>query len=223
MIRYWLKKLMNIVRLMVFDVMKWFSVLNAVCLLSAGLLLSSGVSASGAHYYRYLNENGVKVISSRIPNRFVKNGYDIITIDGTLIERVAPEPSEEEKEKLRQEQAEQKRLELWDKELLRQYSRSADIEAAKQRKLAQNETSTSIIQRRIEKIDQDIIRYQGLAAADERAGKEVAIDTLHAIERLKKERAAAEQEVEEKQKERMSIKESHDKDLARFKVIRPDT
>ncbi len=187
-----------------------------------GLLIHTGAytSANNAPYYRYINENGVKVISSQIPPRYVKRGYDIITIDGRLIERVAPEPSDEEKAKMLKQQEEQERLNRWDKELLGKYSEVADIEAAKQRKLEQNATTTAIIRRRIEKIDQEINRYQSIAAADERKGKEVSPDTLESIARLKHDRTLEYREIEQNEKERKMIEESYDKDIARFKIIR---
>lgn len=172
-------------------------------------------------YYRYINENGVKVISTQIPSRYVKRGYDIITVNGRLIERVAPEPTGAEKEKLRKQQKEQQRLKEWDAELLKRYSHPADIESAKQRKLAQNMNSIGILKRNVEKIDQEINRYQSLAASDEREGRDVSADTLESIERLKRERSVELNEVSEREQERKQIVESYDKDIERFKVIRP--
>jgi len=173
-------------------------------------------------YYRYINEKGVKVISTQIPSRYVKRGYDIITVDGRLIERVAPEPTGAEKEKLLKQQKEQKRLKEWDAELLKRYSHPADIESAKQRKLAQNMNSIGILKRNVEKIDQEINRYQSIAASDEREGRDVSADTLESIERLKRERSVELNEVAEREKERTQIVESYDKDIERFKVIRPN-
>lgn len=192
------------------------------CLVGILVLFASlSAVAQEVPYYRYINEKGVKVISTQIPSRYVKRGYDIISVDGRLIERVAPEPSGVEKAKILKQQQEQQRLKAWDKELLKRYSRPADIEAAKQRKLAQNANFIGILQRNVEKIDQEIDRYQGLAAADEREGREVSIDTLESIERLKRERATELKEIEDRETQRKQIIESYDKDIERFKVIRP--
>jgi len=181
-----------------------------------------GSFAQDKAYYRYINEKGVKVISTQIPSRYVKRGYDIITVSGRLIERVAPEPTGAEKEKLRQKKIEQQRLKEWDAELLKRYSHPDDIEAAKQRKLAQNKNSIGILKRNIEKIDQEINRYQSLAAGDEREGRDVSADTLEVIESLKRERAVEISETSEREKEGVQIIEDYDKDIARFKVIRPN-
>lgn len=181
----------------------------------------SAVFAQDVPYYRYINEKGVKVISTQIPSRYVKRGYDIITVDGRLIERVAPELTGAEKAKLLQEQKEQKRLKEWDTELLKRYSHPDDIEAAKQRKLAQNMNAIGILRRNVEKIDQEINRYQGLAAADEREGRDVSEDTLESIRRLKRERVVELKDIEDREEEGRQIIESHDRDIDRFKIIRP--
>lgn len=191
-----------------------------VVMLGLFLVVSASV-AQGVPYYRYINEKGVKVISTQIPSRYVKRGYDIIAVDGRLIERVAPEPTGAEKERLIKQQREQKRLKEWDAELLKRYSHPKDIEAAKQRKLAQNMNSIGILKRNVEKIDQEINRFQGLAAADEREGREVSLDTLESIERLKREKVVELKEVAEREKERQQITESYDRDIERFEVIRP--
>jgi len=187
-------------------------------------LFFGGVLAAVAQdiiYYRYINDKGYKVISTQIPSRYVKRGYDITTVDGRLIERVAPEPSAKEKAKFLQKIEEQKRLQEWDTELLKRYSHPVDIESAKQRKLVQNTNSIGIIRRNIEKIDQEINRYQSLAAADEREGRDVSGDTLASIARLQRERVVEKKEEGEREKERQQIIESYDEDIARFKVIRP--
>lgn len=184
-------------------------------------LLFVSAQASGL-YYRYTDNNGVRVISSKIPAQYVPNGYEIITKEGKLVERILPEPSEEEKERIIKEKREQARLEAWDKELLRRYSHPDDIEDAKERKLAQNRNDLGIIIRSIEKINDEIQRYQSLAAADERVGRDVNVDTLAKIESLKIERDKELYKRREKELERQSIMEKYDQDIERFKIIRPD-
>lgn len=188
-----------------------------IALFFGGILTSV---AQDIPYYRYINEKGYKVISTQIPSRYVKRGYDIITVDGSLVERVAPEPTTKEKANFLLRQKEQQRLEKWDTELLKRYSHPTDIELDKQRKLVQNMNSISILRRNVEKIDQEINRYQSLAAADEREGLEVSGDTLESMERLKRERGTEQKEIGEREKEREQIIERYDKDIARFKVIR---
>lgn len=186
------------------------------------LVMAVNVLAQEQRLYRYIDDKGVKVISSIIPSKYVKRGYDIITIDGRLIETVAKELSAEEKIKFLRVQKEKERIEVWDQELLKRYSHPDDIEAAKKRKLLQNTSAIGIVKRNIEKIDEEINRYQSLAAADEREGRDVLEDTLKSIELLKRERNLELVDVEEREKEREQIIEGFDRDIERFKIIRPN-
>ncbi|MGH1485243.1 MAG: hypothetical protein ACRBCI_03415 [Cellvibrionaceae bacterium] len=196
-----------------------------VTLLVLPTLLGLSITAWGQDdtLYRYTDNKGTRVISSQIPARYVSKGYDIISQEGKLIRRVDPEPSAQEKEKIQKQRAEQQRLNKWDAELLRRYSHPDDIKDAKRRKLAQNRNDLGIIRRNIEKIDEEINRYQGLAAADEREGREISQDTLDIIEQLKRQRAKEKENEQEKQMERSTIEQKFDGDIARFKIIRPET
>ncbi len=185
--------------------------------------LSANAISQETIYYRYVNEKGVNVISSRIPSRYVQRGYDIVTYDGRLLERVPPEASPEEKARMLKEREEQQRLQVWDKELRRRYSHPDDIEAAKQRKLAQNRNAIGIVERNIEKIDDEINRYQSLAAADEREGRDVSEETLTAIKQLQREREIEFMEREKTLEENQSIVNKYNRDIERFKIIRPET
>lgn len=203
------------------SVIKTFTV-NLLVLLSL-LSLSTITFGQGDVFYRYIDDKGLRVISSKIPAKYVPKGYDVISQRGQLIRRVAPEPSAQEKAKIQEQGIEKQHLAKWDAELLRRYSHPDDIEDAKRRKLAQHRNDLGIIRRNIEKIDADINRYQGLAAADERAGREISQDTLTVIDQLKRKRTNERQNEQEKQKERNTIKQKFDSDIARFKIIRPET
>jgi hypothetical protein len=174
-------------------------------------------------FYRYIDDKGLKVISSKIPAKYVSRGYDIISQEGKLIERVPPEPSGKEKEKLEKQRELEQRLAKWDADLLRRYSHPDDIEDAKRRKLAQNRNDLGIIKRNIEKTDEEINRYQSLAAADEREGRAVSKTTLERITKLRQKRAVEVKAQQEKEREREKIEQKFNKDIARFKIIRPST
>jgi len=175
-----------------------------------------------AVYYKYVNKKGVNVISSRIPSEYVKKGYDIVTFDGRLIKSVAPELSSEEKAQLKIENVRLKKLKEWDAQLLRRYSHPDDIEAAKQRKLSQNQSRVGLIDLNIEKINTEIDLFQSLAAEDERAGRQVSEETMISIEKFKKDRELELEKKRQKVEESNRIIEEHDRDISRFKIIRPD-
>tara|TARA_A100001037_G_scaffold284564_1_gene291076 strand:- start:328 stop:561 length:234 start_codon:yes stop_codon:yes gene_type:complete len=44
--------------------------------------------AAQAELYKYTNEDGVTVLDSHVPARYVKNGYTILSLDGRVLEVV---------------------------------------------------------------------------------------------------------------------------------------
>jgi hypothetical protein len=183
------------------------------------MALSAHALAQNTVFYKYINAKGVNVVSSRIPSEYVKKGYDIISSNGRLIQRIPPELSAEEKVRLIAETERLKKIKDRDTLLLRRYSRPDDIEAAKQRKLSQIKNRVWLIDRNIEKLNSKIDLYQSLAAEDERAGKKISIDTLWSIEKLKSDRDLEINKRKQKTEESNHVIKSHDKDIARLKEI----
>ena len=194
-----------------------------IATLVAGFALPSPGYSQGDRLYRYKDDRGVLVISSQIPARYVSRGYEVISRAGRVLQVIAPELSPEKKALLAKELIEKERLAKWDTDLLRRYSHPDDIEDAKGRKLAQNRNNLNIIKRNIEKTEDEINHYQSLAAAEEREGREVSADTLASIEQLKRKRTAEIKTREAILKEREAIVDKFNKDINRFKIIRPDT
>jgi len=183
------------------------------------MALSAHALAQNTVFYKYINAKGVNVVSSRIPSEYVKKGYDIISSNGRLIQRIPPELSAEEKVRLIAETERLKKIKDRDTLLLRRYSRPDDIEAAKQRKLSQIKNRVWLIDRNIEKLNSKIDLYQSLAAEDERAGEKISIDTLWSIEKLKSDRDLEINKRKQKTEESNHVIKSHDKDIARLKEI----
>ena len=66
-----------------------------------GLLISLGPLSAAAELYRYKNEDGITVLDSHVPARYVKNGYTILSLDGRVLEVVPRALTEEEIRRLR--------------------------------------------------------------------------------------------------------------------------
>lgn len=64
--------------------------MNAICKTVIDCLLLVGLIPSmvRAELYKYTNEDGVTVLDSHIPARYVKNGYSILSLDGRILEVV---------------------------------------------------------------------------------------------------------------------------------------
>lgn len=188
---------------------------------SAVIILALGTQALAqkSSYYKYVNKQGINVVSSRIPSEYVKKGYAIVTFDGRIIETIPPELSPAEKAHLATETEQVETLKQRDTLLLRRYSRPDDIEAAKQRKVSQILNAVGLMNLNIEKINSQIDLYQSLAAEDERAGEKISTDTIEAMQRLKSDRDIAIKQREQKTDDVELIIEEHNKDIDRFKKI----
>lgn len=175
-----------------FKSLKWLcaGILTMVCAVS--------VYAQG-QYYRYINDDGVKVLGHSIPPQYVHKGYEIIAATGRVLEVVAPAPKPEVLEQERERAELEAKYEL----LSKRYSTVRDIEAAKQRKLVHVDASMKLVDSSIESIQHEIDDITARAADFERAGKSVPqniLDTLTALnEKMAATRAIRQQRMEEKQ------------------------
>ncbi|MDZ7686728.1 MAG: hypothetical protein U5O39_18595 [Gammaproteobacteria bacterium] len=98
--------------------------------------------AATAELYKYTNEDGVTVLNSRVPARYVKNGYTVLSMDGRVLEVVPRALTKEELKARDRRLAEEKRREqerreqeIADENLLRLYSRPEDVIRARDTKL----------------------------------------------------------------------------------------
>jgi len=185
-------------------------------------LLSANTTAQELKFYRYKNASGITVISTRIPSQFVRKGYDIVTRDGRLIQRIPAEPSAEEKQRILEAQAEAERLKKSDRELLSRYSSVNDIEADRSRKLTQFDSDLIQRRRSIEKINEETTLWQSKAADEERRGQAVSAATLDKLAQLRAQKKSIEFAIKQKQQERKQAMERYDSYAARFKIIRPE-
>lgn len=153
------------------------SVLLAAVFASA--VFASKVYAQG-HYYRYVNEEGVKVLGHSIPPQYVANGYEVLSANGRVISVVEPAPDPELVEIERAKAVLKAKYE----QLSRRYSTVRDIEAAKQRKLTHVEASILLVESSIDNIQDEIDSITARAASFERAGKAVPQQTLDMLKAL---------------------------------------
>ena len=188
---------------------------------SAVVILALGAQALAqkSSYYKYVNKQGINVVSSRIPSEYVKKGYAVVTFDGRVIETIPPELSPAKKAHLVTETEQAEALRQRDTLLLRRYSRPDDIEASKQRKVSQTLNAVGLMNLNIEKINSQINLYQSLAAEDERAGEKISTSTIEAMQRLKSDRDMAIKQREQKTDDVERIIEEHNKDIDRLKKI----
>ena len=176
--------------------------------------------------YRYVNDKGVQVINDSIPPEFVSQGYDVISIDGSLIRRVPRQLTEDElkyrntdasRARLQEEEAE--RIRAWDNSLMLRYSDIADIEAAQKRAERDLQIRISILKSNLTTIKSQIEREQQKAADIERQGADVPVELSDNIDTLRLEIEDTEQSIQMRREEIESVKASYQRDMDRFTTL----
>lgn len=190
-----------------------------------GLLLSLAAGAAqdgGRTFYRYLNSEGVRVISHQIPPEYAQKGYEVVTASGQVLKVVDPAPTPEEAAALERQREIKEALREWDEELLRRYSSVRDIEATKQRKLAQVQTSIEILKSNISNLKSQIVVQHAKAANVERAGRDVPKQILTSLANLEQELSLSQQQLEQRRQQYREVVEKYNNDKERFSAIRPE-
>lgn len=188
-------------------------------LLLATIAMGDIADAAGNKLYRYKDNKGVVGIDDHVPPEFAKNGYDILTPDGRVIETVPRQLTGEENARARAVEAEAKRLQEWDKNLLLRYSSVDDIAAARERALREIDVRLSILRSNLLSVKGQIESEQAKAADLERRGIPVPANVASNMEMLKREIADTEESIAQRTNEKTQVAASFDKDIERFKVL----
>ncbi len=192
-------------------------------LLAAGLGVCSVSSLAESYLYRYVNEDGVTVLNYSIPPEYVHKGYEILNRDGSVFKRVPRSLSQEElatrsgdvyRERVEAEEAE--RLRKWDESLLLRYSTIEDIEAARDRTLSELQIRISILRSNVRTLKQQVENNQVRAADIERAGRQVPVEVVAAIDTLQSEIVETERSVGERLREIGVVEQGFQRDIDRF-------
>ncbi len=180
---------------------------------------SSVALAAERVFYRYTNEDGVRVINNSIPPEYAQKGYEVVNMSGHVLKTVEPAVAPEDAARANAEREERERLAAWDADLLRRYSSIKDIEAAKTRRLRDLETNLSILRSNIANLQTQIRAEQAKAADLERKGRQVPQSVLVKISNLQIEVEDARAQVEVRLKDYDAVAARFDRDIERFKTI----
>jgi vancomycin resistance protein YoaR len=196
--------------------LNWRTFLSTVLILSVSAL---DVSAQPKLLYRYINDDGNKVLNYHIPPKYAQRGYEVVNEHGDVLRVVNPSLTQQELDAAQQARLEQEALEKWDRDLLRRYSTVSDVEAAKARRLAEIDSNLAILRGTIRGLDSQIAREQAKAAERERRGQAVPESILVNIDNFYKERSAAERMIENRQQDYDAVAERFNRDIERFQII----
>lgn len=186
----------------------------------------AAMPASAREMYRYINDQGNRVVGYQVPPEFVANGYEILSASGAVLEVIPRQLNEGELEganaeelKARRTAEEQQRLQKWDESLLLRYSTIDDIEAARERALRDLRIRVSILKGKLRSLKQQVENYQAQAADQERLGFTVDEKHIKAIDDLRDEIGNTERAVGDRELEIAKVDAEYDKDIARFSTL----
>lgn len=189
-------------------------------------LFASSVNAEPGRLYRYKDANGNVVLNGRVPPEIIPKGYTILNSHGQVIRVVPRQLTKEEIEKRDGSKEERKRRELSlalqekaDQRLLTIFSSPEDAERARERKIEALDVIVNINKSNIARLRSEYDVTQERAAAQERAGREVGAHILEKIERIERQIDKLEETNAEKDKEKLEVRASYAKDIARLKVL----
>ncbi len=197
----------------------------ALCMAMIGVLSSSAYAEAGK-LYRYNDAQGRVVLNDRIPPELISKGYSILNRNGQVIKVVPRELTEEEitfrdgsKGERKQRALRAAQQDKADQRLLTIFSNPEDAERARERKIEALDVIISINKSNVMRLRSEYDVTQEKAAVQERAGKSVAEHLLEKIERFERQINKLEETNEEKEKEKLAVRESYAKDIDRLKIL----
>jgi hypothetical protein len=170
-------------------------------------------------YYRYLNEQGIPVMDSSIPPKYVRNGYEVVSLGGEVLRVVPPAPSEEEIERLAHERQLKQEQDKADALIRRRYSNLNDIEAVRHRSLLELQNNIDILQGNLSSTRLQIEQAEAQAASIERRGQTVSEDILKLLTDLRAEERDIQVQIKQRQVEYQSLSDKFDQDKRRFQEL----
>lgn len=179
--------------------------------------LCSVQASFAAEFYRYVNDKGVTVLDRLgVPPEYIEKGYQVVDEQGRVVREIPPAPSKEERLRQLEEKAKVKS----DTQLLRIYSEPADVDRARDRKLAELDGVIGVANSNLSSLRTQQANLQARAAEYERSGRHVPEHLLVQIDNIKAEQAGVEQDIQRYQQSRKEAEASFAADRARLVELR---
>lgn len=187
--------------------------------LVAGLLVASFSSAADTDkkmFYRYTSNAGNKVVSQSIPPQYIRNGYELVTMNGEVVKVVPPAPAEADAERIASERKAAREQAKLDKELRQTYSSAEEVDHAKARNLEDLRNTVSILQANLSSVKLQLKAQEAHAANIERGGKTLPSDVLNNISTLRTDEKDLNVQIKQREAEYQQASAKYDKDKLRF-------
>lgn len=192
--------------------------------MAAALVLWLGVAgpAAATELFRYVNDDGVVVISSNLPPRYASRGYTVIDSRGRVVRQVERQltadelrtrQAEEAEREAQRRTAEQRRVQ--DEELLRLYGGPNEVARARDRRIESIRTNIASLTAAKSRLENQKRDLEAQAAELERAGRGVPEHILTSLTRVNTQIADRETEISNRREEIEQTRESFDRDRDR--------
>lgn len=183
-------------------------------------------SPATAELYRYKNEDGVTVLDSHVPARYVKNGYTILSLDGRVLEVVPRALTDQEIRDRDRELAEAEEVarikrerEIADQNLMRLYSTPGDVIRARDAKISSIDSLIETQRGNVQRLESQQQQLEASLADIQRAGGVVGKDSLARIRAIENRIAQVNAEIDSKLREKQAMELSYSADLKRVKEL----
>ncbi|MCH7741819.1 MAG: hypothetical protein IIB71_04050 [Proteobacteria bacterium] len=198
---------------------------------SVGCLVLTVVSAAVplttiAELYKYKNEDGVTVLDSHVPARYVKYGYTILSLNGRVLEVVpraltdaeitARDKAIELQQRIDRKRREQK---IADQNLLRLYSTPEDVIRARDTKLRSIESFINAQSGNARRLQEQKHRLESSLADIERSGGTISKDRIDRIRSIENRMSQIENEIQGKHDEMEALRTTYAADLTRVREL----
>lgn len=191
---------------------------------------AAGPQKSGGAIKCWTNKEGVRECGQTVPPEYSQQGHEVRTETGMVKEETSraktPEEMEQDAQKAKEEDA-AKKAELekarQDKVLLETFTSVEDIERVRDEKVAAVDVAITSTKTRNTKIELDLNKRIGAAAAEERAGKTPNEALLKDIESLRRQIANNQDFVDQKHKEQEALQQEYAAKIDRFKELQGGT
>lgn len=162
-----------------------------------------------AKLFRYVDENGVTVLSHTIANDRVQYGYDIVDGHSNLIERVPAQLSEEAYQlSLAQKSAHQQCLKMLQR-VQNLYQTEADIDRALAKGLSSIDLNIQNIRANLQAIEAQREDFEAAAAQLDVQGKRIPNSLLDNIERAKGQENNFVEEIKKRLADKRQLRETN--------------
>ncbi len=194
------------------------------------LVLTTAVVAmplvATAELYKYKNEDGVTVLDSHVPARYVKDGYTILSLHGRVLEVVPRALTDAEIRardsalaKQQQLDRQQREQEVADENLLRLYSTPEDVIRARDDKLRSIESFINTQNSNLRRLREQKRRLESSLADIERSGGTISKERLDRIRSIEGRMLQIEKDVQAKHEEIEVLRSTYAADLKRVREL----